>query len=160
MLPDKKSYFLVFSLLMTVLIIHSLYSQVTARDNFGLADGMLNMQISEQSFLLPTASPPPPVVAEKLEVVVTAYSSTPEETDDTPFITASGEIVREGIVANNMLGFGTRVRFPELFGDKVFEVQDRMHWRKGDYQLDIWFPNKEEALAFGAKTTKIEILSD
>ena len=41
-----------------------------------------------------------------IEVWVTAYSSTPEETDDTPRITASGGEVRDGIVAANFLPFG------------------------------------------------------
>ena len=32
-------------------------------------------------------------------MTVTAYSSTPEETDDTPFITASGRMVSEYVIA-------------------------------------------------------------
>ena len=94
----------------------------------------------------------------KVRVVITAYSSTPWETDGNPFITASGTWVEEGIIANNMLAFGTKVRIPELFGDKVFVVQDRMNWRKGDYHVDIWFPSYWEALNFGAKRTYIEVL--
>ena len=39
---------------------------------------------------------------------VTAYSSTPEETDDTPFVTASGTSVRDGVIATNFLEFGTK----------------------------------------------------
>ena len=58
-----------------------------------------------------------PIVKETLTMWVTAYSSTPEETDDTPFITASNTRVRHGIVATNMLPFGTRIQFPEVFGD-------------------------------------------
>lgn len=94
----------------------------------------------------------------RVKVVVTAYSSTPWETDGDPYITASGNVVREGIVANNMLPFGTKVRIPEVFGDKVFVVEDRMHWRKGNYQVDIWFPSYWEALNFGAKRTYLEVL--
>lgn len=94
----------------------------------------------------------------KIKVVVTAYSSSPWETDGNPYITASGNWVGEGIVANNMLPFGTKVRIPEVFGDKVFVVQDRMHWRKGNYHVDIWFPSYWEALNFGAKRTYIEVL--
>jgi len=95
---------------------------------------------------------------ERMNVVVTAYSSTPWETDETPFITASGKPVREGIVANNFLPFGTKIRIPEIFGEKIFVVEDRMHWRKGYHHIDVWFPNYQEALAFGAKKTYIEIL--
>ena len=94
----------------------------------------------------------------KINVIVTAYSSTPWETDDDFLITASGEQVRDGIVANNMLAFGTKIRLPEIYGDKVFIVKDRMHSRKGPYHVDIWFDSSEEALAFGAKYAKMEVL--
>jgi len=94
----------------------------------------------------------------KIKVVVTAYSSTPDQTDDTPFITASGKEVADGIIANNMLSFGTQIRIPELYGDKVFVVQDRMNRRKSNYHIDIWMPDRESALDFGVKTTEIEVL--
>lgn len=99
-------------------------------------------------------------VTKKVKMVVTAYSSTPEQTDSTPFITASGKNVANGIVANNMLPFGSKVRIPELYGDKVFVVEDRMHQRKGKYHLDIWFPEYSQAKNFGAKITYIEVLED
>ena len=95
-----------------------------------------------------------------VKVIITAYSSTPMETDSTPFITASGEMVQDGIIANNLLRFGTRVKIPELYGNKVFIVQDRMHSRKSNYHIDIWFPSREEALNFGAKMTYMEILEN
>jgi 3D (Asp-Asp-Asp) domain-containing protein len=109
--------------------------------------------------LLPISSPSEPdQVARKIKVVVTAYSSTPAQTDDNPYITAAGTWVREGIVANNMLPFGTKIRIPEIYGDKVFIVEDRMHWKKGYYHVDIWFASYGEAKDFGAKTTFIEVL--
>ncbi len=92
-----------------------------------------------------------------IDIWITAYSSTPEETDDTPFITASGERVRDGIIAANFLPFGTEVRIPELFGDKVFVVKDRMHRRKTNF-VDIWMPSKYLAREFGIHQTSIEIL--
>lgn len=95
---------------------------------------------------------------QKMEMTVTAYSSTPEQTDSTPFITASGQSVGDGVVANNLLPFGTKIRIPELYGDKIFEVQDRMHRRKGNNRLDIWFPSYGEAITFGVKKTSIEIV--
>ena len=95
---------------------------------------------------------------QKMNVVVTAYSSTTWETDDTPYVTASGTAVSDGIVANNLLSFGTKVKIPEIFGDKVFTVEDRMHWRKSDYQIDIWFPETDKALNFGVRSAYIEIL--
>ena len=88
---------------------------------------------------------------------ITAYSSSVDETDDTPFITASGTEVRDGIVATNALPMGASVRIPELFGDKVFIVEDRMHYRFRD-RVDIWMPSKAEARIFGKKLAEVEIL--
>ncbi|OGL72338.1 hypothetical protein A3F28_01480 [Candidatus Uhrbacteria bacterium RIFCSPHIGHO2_12_FULL_57_11] len=85
-----------------------------------------------------------------LKVTVTAYSSTPDQTDSTPFITANGQHVRDGIIAANFLPFGTRVRFPELYGDKVFTVEDRMHPRFSK-RADIWMETRQEAVHFGLK---------
>ena len=76
---------------------------------------------------------------------ITAYSSTPDQTDDTPFITASNQRVRWGIVACNDLPFGTKV---EIDGLGMFEVQDRMNSRH-DNEMDIWFPDRVSALEFG-----------
>ncbi len=99
-------------------------------------------------------------VAKKIKVMVTAYSSTPWETWGDPFITAAGTGVREGVIANNLLPFGTKVRFPEIYGDKIFVVEDRMNSRKGHYHVDIWFPDYWQALNFGAKSTYLEVLEN
>ena len=98
-----------------------------------------------------------PKVKSRMLVTATAYSSTPGQTDDTPFITAAGTETRAGIVAANFLPMGTSIRMPELYGEKVFVVEDRMHPRKG-YQVDIWFADTKEALDFGAKIVTIEVL--
>lgn len=118
------------------------------------------LAILEGNTLLPLADPsnPEPEVVQKLPVIITAYSSTIGETDSSPYITAAGTWVRDGIIANNYLPFGTKVRIPELYGDKVFTVEDRMNWKKGNYQIDIWFPSYWEAKSFGAQRTYIEIL--
>jgi len=127
--------------------------------DFSLAETSDSLATVGENSLLPQAYPfYPPFKIQKIRVVITAYSSSPWETDDNPYITASGEWVREGIVANNLLPFGTEVRIPELYGDKTFVVEDRMHWSKGYYHVDIWFPSYEEALDFGSKRTYIEIL--
>lgn len=91
-------------------------------------------------------------------VPASAYSSTIDQTDRTPFITASGTHVREGVIAANFLPIGTVVKIPELFGDKAFVVEDRMHSRYF-YQIDIWFSTRNEAKNFGIKKIKIEIVS-
>lgn len=89
-------------------------------------------------------------------VTVTAYSSTPDQTDDTPFITANGTQVRDGIIAANFLRFGTKIKFPDYFGDKIFEVTDRMNERYPS-RADIWMETREEAHNFGIRTLKMEI---
>ncbi|MDO8633356.1 MAG: hypothetical protein Q8O97_02300 [bacterium] len=119
----------------------------------------LSQLVAVQSHsLLPIASPETPKrVVSKVLVVITAYSSTVSQTDDTPFITASGTQVRDGIVATNILPMGTMIKIPDLYGDRVFVVEDRMHPRK-NYQVDIWFPEYLDALNFGAKYSYIEVL--
>ncbi len=91
------------------------------------------------------------------QVWVTAYTSVPEETDDTPFVTANNTIVKDGIIAANFLPFGTKVQIPAIFGDKVFTVTDRMHARKKNF-VDIWMPAKNAALVFGIRRAEIVIL--
>jgi 3D (Asp-Asp-Asp) domain-containing protein len=99
-------------------------------------------------------------VARKIKMIITGYSSTVWETQGNPFITASGKRVRDGIIANNLLPFGTKVKIPSLFGDKVFVVEDRMNSKKGYYHADIWFPSREQALKFGAKIAEVEVLEE
>ena len=65
--------------------------------------------------------------------------------------------MRDGIVATNFLPKGTLVRFPEEFGDKTFVVEDRMNSRY-HFRMDIWMADKQEAIQFGAKYLKMEIL--
>lgn len=89
-------------------------------------------------------------------VTVTAYSSTPDQTDDSPFITANGTWVHDGTLAANFLRFGTKVRLPEYSGDKVYVVEDRMNQRY-TYRADIWMESREAAKQFGVKYLKMEI---
>jgi len=127
--------------------------------SFSALPDSLELPTIQGNCLLPVSNPADPIKpAKKIKMVITAYSSTPWETDDSPYITASGEGVKEGIVANNLLPFGTEIRIPELYGDKIFVVEDRMNWKKGYYHLDIWFPDHWEAKDFGAKRTYIEVL--
>ncbi|NQV00811.1 MAG: 3D domain-containing protein [Parcubacteria group bacterium] len=107
--------------------------------------------------LIQSSNPDVLVVVAQNWVITTAYSSTSDQTDSTPFITASGTNVRDGIVACNFLKFGTRVRFPELYGDKIFIVEDRMA-AKNNHKIDIWFSTRWEAKQFGVKQIKVEVL--
>lgn len=97
-------------------------------------------------------------VTQKYTVVATAYSSTPDQTDSSPFITASGTYVRDGIIATNFLPFGSVVKIPDIYGDKLFVVEDRMNQRYTT-RIDIWFSEREAALQFGKRTVVVEVLS-
>jgi len=93
------------------------------------------------------------------EIFVTGYSSSVDETDATPFITASGETVRDGIVAANFLPFNTKIKIPEIFGNKIFVVKDRMHSRNAD-KMDIWFESKNLAKQFGKKKLQVQVIEE
>jgi len=103
--------------------------------------------------------------ANTIWVVVTAYSSTPDQTDSTPCITANGhnlctqhEEQGEGnTIAANFLRFGKQVRLPEFFQDKVFVVRDRMNERYGYGRIDVWMPTREEAKQFGVRILEMEL---
>lgn len=98
------------------------------------------------------------IVQKKINrVTVTAYSSTPDQTDNSPFVTANGTYVYDGIVACNFLPFDTKVKFPEMYGDKIFIVEDRMA-KKNSHKMDIWMPSRSLALQFGVKSLAFEII--
>jgi 3D (Asp-Asp-Asp) domain-containing protein len=91
-------------------------------------------------------------------VTATGYSSTYDQTDSTPFITASNSQVRWGIIALSRdllreftpgapFGYGDRVQIP---GVGIFIVEDTMHgrWRG---RVDIWFPSRSEAARWGVQ---------
>ncbi|OGY43324.1 MAG: hypothetical protein A2731_00445 [Candidatus Buchananbacteria bacterium RIFCSPHIGHO2_01_FULL_39_8] len=104
---------------------------------------------------------PEPTVIQTYKITVTAYSSTVDQTDSTPCITANGfdlcEHNQEDVIAANFLPFGTKVRIPEYFGDRVFTVQDRMNQRYY-YRADVWMKTREAAKQFGAPYTIIEVI--
>lgn len=109
----------------------------------------INIKIDEEKF-------------SKIVVVATAYSSTPDQTDDTPFITAAGTHVRDGIIAANFLDMYTKVKIPELYGEKVFVVEDRMNRRytkANPPRIDIWMKNRPLAKHFGVKRVDIVVLN-
>lgn len=93
--------------------------------------------------------------------VITAYNSVPGQTDDTPCITADGTdlcTTKSPTVAANWLPFGTKVKIPSLFGDKIFVVHDRMNKRYGYGRMDVWFDaSVAEARKFGVQRVDVEI---
>ena len=139
------------SLAIVILSAYVLFPQVMLAQEF-------NEELEKQEYVvletLPEVGYRDPTRTKK--IIVTAYSSTPDQTDSTPFITANGTRVRDGIVAANSLPFGTRVRFPDIDPEKIYVVHDRMHPRFSR-RADIWMESREEAIRFGAQYTTIEI---
>jgi len=85
-------------------------------------------------------------------VSVSAYNPCPLQTDSTPFITASNQRVRKGIVA---LSRDLEKEFGLKFGDKVhllgigtFVFADRMH-RRWKRRVDLFKWSKKKAIQFG-----------
>ena len=109
----------------------------------------INIKIDEEKF-------------KKIPVIATAYSSTPDQTDDSPFITAANTRVRDGVVAANFLDLHTKISIPDLYGDKIFTVEDRMNRRfnkANPPRIDVWLPNRSLAINFGVKKVSIVILN-
>lgn len=117
-----------------------------------------NHKNQDQSLLLP-AEELKFIPIQTFDVWVTAYSSSLDETDDTPLETASRTGARKGVVAANFLPFGTEIKIPEFFGDRIFCVEDRMHKRRKNF-VDIWMPTKRAAKKFGIKRAKIVVVED
>mgnify|MGYP001588624339 CR=1 FL=1 len=94
-------------------------------------------------------------------IVVTAYNSEPGQTDDSPCITANNfNICDHGVedtIAANFLPFGAKVKIPALFGNKVFVVRDRMN-KRFSHRVDVWMIERPDAVNFGVKVAKIEVL--
>jgi len=100
-----------------------------------------------------------PEVLKTIYMDSTAYTSTPEECDGDPFVTADGSDVADGIVATNVLPFGTQIRIPTVFGDKVFTVHDRMNTRYS-YRVDVWMADHDAMIKYGLKRNiPIEVIS-
>jgi 3D (Asp-Asp-Asp) domain-containing protein len=89
-------------------------------------------------------------------VPATSYNSLPGQTDSTPDITASGTHTRWGVVAANFLPIGTRIKIPELYGDQIFIIEDRMNARYWT-RIDIWMENYQDSVEFGIRNVKIEV---
>jgi 3D (Asp-Asp-Asp) domain-containing protein len=107
--------------------------------------------------LVSPPTPPGDITLEperRFRAVVTAYSSSPDETWGDPFITSSGRRVAAGVIAcPRRFPFGTRFRI----GSAVYTCWDRLHQRY-DQRFDIWKATKEEALEFGRRRLFVEVL--
>lgn len=159
-LRRKQKLYLTFSILSLLNIVypHQASAQVTKKLEAGMTGSV--------SVIIATAVPQPaprlPDVPGKpakrtVVVVATAYTSTVAETDSDPFTTASGAKVADGVIAMNGMPFGTKVRLPDHYGDKVFTVLDRMG-RGGKNRIDIWMQSRHQAFDWGVRKVRIEIL--
>lgn len=94
------------------------------------------------------------LVTEQFTATVTAYSSSPDETDSTPNITANGEHTGEGgIACPRRFAFGTLFYINEI----IYRCNDRMALRF-DNRFDLWQPSKQEARQFGLKKLDIRVI--
>jgi 3D (Asp-Asp-Asp) domain-containing protein len=96
----------------------------------------------------------------KRTVVVTAYTASGAETDDTPEITASNRKVRPGIIAvsRNLFDsgwvFGKKVYIKSL---GIFTIDDLMAESKTD-RIDVFMPDLDTANKFGARQLDVYLL--
>jgi len=92
---------------------------------------------------------------EVITASVSGYTASPDETDDTPDIVASGKKVAIGMVAcPSRYAFGTEI---EINGRKLV-CEDRMNLRYRDKNnFDIFFASKSEAYAFGRQELQVKI---
>jgi 3D (Asp-Asp-Asp) domain-containing protein len=108
----------------------------------------------------------------------TAYNSMVSQTDAQPFVTATGQRTRWGILAvsRDLLGadlpYGSLVRlrdlgsfhtgrgagaYQSLLQDTLFVVEDTMHPRKTN-QVDLWFAEHASAVAWGVRRVEVEVV--
>jgi 3D (Asp-Asp-Asp) domain-containing protein len=96
------------------------------------------------------------IAGSKVRVLSLAYSSTLDQTDANPYITANGARVGPGTMAANFLPLGTSVRI----GNMIYVINDRMNERfNNKYVVDIWKPTRQEAINHGARILEMEIVS-
>ncbi|MCL5017334.1 MAG: 3D domain-containing protein [Patescibacteria group bacterium] len=134
------------------------FNKIAAKSLLLVTIGILTYSLLiDHAALAISTNPMTGLTTNQIEVEITAYSSTKSQTDDTPFIAASGKRVYDGMIAANFLPFGTKIKIPELFGDKIFTVDDRMNQRYQN-RIDIWCATKSVALKFGIKQATIEIV--
>ncbi len=108
---------------------------------------------------------PEPAKTLKVDYIdITAYRPVFEECDSDPLVTADGTYIpavvdKVNIVASNNMPFGTKFRIPDHFGDKVFEVRDRMNARYTKRVDILMTGTKKEVNQWGLKRqAKIEII--
>lgn len=87
---------------------------------------------------------------------ITAFNTLPEQTDDTPCISASNMDICQTdklIAASNEFDFGDKL----LIDGQVYEIQDRMSL-KYQTRIDLLMKSKSSALSFGKQVKEVYIL--
>jgi 3D (Asp-Asp-Asp) domain-containing protein len=112
-----------------------------------------------------------------ITVKSTAYNSIPNQTDSTPFVTATGSRTRFGIVALSRdllrrIPYGSIVRIEDLgnwsngrgrgtynrmLSGVNFIVEDTMHIRKRN-TVDVWMPTRRGAIQWGARQIRVTVI--
>lgn len=108
------------------------------------------------SYTIEITPEPPRAQFEAIEAIVTAYTASPDETDDTPGIMASGKEVYDGAAAcPRRIELGTKI----VIDGQEYTCEDRMHIRFDD-RFDILMESKEEARAWGKAHKMVLIAVD
>ncbi len=112
-----------------------------------------------------------------LTVRSTAYNSSADQTDSSPWTTSTGARTRYGIIALSRdllrrIPYGSRVQLEDggswaggrgrgkynaMLKDTVFVVEDTMHARKTG-MIDVWLPAKRHALQWGVRRLNMRIV--
>jgi 3D (Asp-Asp-Asp) domain-containing protein len=107
----------------------------------------------------------------------TAYNSTFNQTDSSPFQTSTGARTRFGIVALSRdllrrIPYGSRVlledmgswaqgrgrgKYKAILSRMLFVVEDTMHPRK-TATIDVWFPAHHQAVQWGVRRMRIRVV--
>jgi 3D (Asp-Asp-Asp) domain-containing protein len=157
---NKPQFFAIVGLIITLVNSHAVIA-ASFTEYPGLAEaveskGLVVPKDPEQILIAPEAAP----ALRTVRTTLSAYNSIPNQTDGSPFVTAAGSCVRDGVVASNAFRIGTKIRFPELFGDKVFVVEDRMNERYTN-RIDVWMTELKDARKFGLKhNTRVEVVEE
>jgi 3D (Asp-Asp-Asp) domain-containing protein len=112
-----------------------------------------------------------------LSVRSTAYNSSTDQTDSSPFQTSTGARTRYGIIALSRdllrrFPYGSKVRLEDagswsggrgygkyntMLKNTVFVVEDTMHPRK-NAQIDVWLPARDQAMQWGVRRLNMQIV--
>jgi len=108
---------------------------------------------SQWGVWLGVRQPPKVPVGTILTMNLTAYSSSPYQTDANPCQTAAGTTVRSGIAATNLLPLGTVVQVTDVnsqLNNSRYIIEDRTNPRVA--ALDVWMPSTQDALNYGRES--------